>query len=381
MIFPDDFRNVLSQKTVLLTGGGGGIGYETAKYLVQMGAYVIIAEIDKAAGERAEKSANDLSPSSAEFYNIDLSDEASIRDMYRYIVSKRGNIDVLINNATYTSVESVEKSALETWDGSYAVNLRAPLLLSQLCLPDMRRAKSGALLFVSSSGAAPYLGAYEVFKTAQVELANTLSCELEGSGINVLTIGPGLVKTQTASDSISIVSEKMGISTEEFYEMISSALLSAEQAALGFALAAAFPERYNGQETASIQVLSDFELMEKQPESKNAYFNKEALGKIQKTFSQQYEGWQGMVVFKRQWVLRDFKKNMGISADTANEKLRDMLLEKANPCSDKQFFDNLKRYWEHQLELLSGFEKDPEKLAENTGFLKMWISDIENLFS
>ncbi len=381
MILPDNFKDILQNKTVLLTGGGGGIGFETAKHLAQMGARVIIAEIDPAAGERAEQSINELFPSSAEYYNIDLADETAIREMYRHIIAKHGKIDVLINNATYVSVESVERSSLKAWDLSYAVNLRAPLLLSQLCLPDMLKAGSGALIFVSSSGAAPYLGAYEVFKTAQVELANTLTCELEGSGVNAFTIGPGLVKTKTAEGSITIVAQKMGISVQEFYEMTDSALISAEQAGLGFALAAAHPQRYNGQETASVQVLSDFDLMETRQEASAAHFNKELLAKIRQTFSQQYEGWQSMVVFKRQWVLRDFKKCMGISADTANDKLRDMATGTIDPCAEKQFFDKLKLYWEHQLQLLSGYEKDPKALAENSAFLKEWICDIEKLFS
>jgi NAD(P)-dependent dehydrogenase (short-subunit alcohol dehydrogenase family) len=67
-------------------------------------------------------------------------------------------------------------------------------LLEKL-LPGMLKRKSGTVVFVPSSGAAPYMGAYEVFKTAQVELCNTLAGELEGTGVITFSIGPGIVKT------------------------------------------------------------------------------------------------------------------------------------------------------------------------------------------
>ncbi len=60
------------------------------------------------------------------------------------------------------------------------------------------------------------MGAYEIFKTAQAELSNTLSMELENTNIYSYTISPGLVKTETAVKSIEIVSNSMNISMDEF---------------------------------------------------------------------------------------------------------------------------------------------------------------------
>ncbi len=78
------------------------------------------------------------------------------------------------------------------------------------------------------------MGAYEIFKTAQVELSNTLSMELEGTGIYAYTISPGLVKTETAMRSIEIVAQNMNISLEEFYRMNQDHIIDKEDAALGF---------------------------------------------------------------------------------------------------------------------------------------------------
>jgi NAD(P)-dependent dehydrogenase (short-subunit alcohol dehydrogenase family) len=62
---------------------------------------------------------------------------------------------------------------LEAWDYSYRVNLRGPIGLARKFLPAMLERKHGVSVCVSSSGASPYMGAYEVFKTAQVELSHT----------------------------------------------------------------------------------------------------------------------------------------------------------------------------------------------------------------
>ena len=100
----------------------------------------------------------------------------------------------------------------------------------------MKTKNSGTIVFVSSSGAAPFMGAYEVFKTAQVELCNTLYGELENTNINVYSIGPGLVKTETAMREIEVVSSHLGMTTEEFYEMNERHILGVEEAGTGFAL-------------------------------------------------------------------------------------------------------------------------------------------------
>lgn len=76
----------------------------------------------------------------------------------------------------------------------------------------------------------PHLGAYEVFKTAQVELCNTLSAE-----VVAYSIGPGIVKTETAQKSIEQIAPLYGKTADEFYKMCENMLLTAEEAGAGFA--------------------------------------------------------------------------------------------------------------------------------------------------
>ncbi len=388
------FSDRLKGKTVLLTGAGGGIGYETARIFAAAGARIILAEIQYEKGKQAETAINSEYPCQpSHFYEIDLSDEKQIRSMADWILETYGVPDVILNNATITSMGAVEQVETTFWDKSYAVNLRAPLMLAQLFVPFMKERRSGTLVFVSSSGAAPYMGAYEVFKTAQVELSSTLAMELEGSGVHAYTIGPGLVKTETAMKSIEIVAGNMGISTEEFYNMNSQHILEAEKAGLGFALSAAFSERYSGQEIGCIQVLSDFQAMQdcqggaaaaaetfSETASVVSGRREQLLTGIRETFCQQYSGWQKMNIFERQWVFRDFKKKMGMSAEQAGDvfsQARQKLEQRQGLDSkDRMFFSKLQEYWEHQLKLLRSYEKDKNKLRENTEIITGWINEL-----
>jgi hypothetical protein len=92
-----------------------------------------------------------------------------------------------------------------------------------------------------------------------------------------------------------------------------------------------------------------------------------------------------MNIFESQWVLRDFKKSMGMSAEQACEKLNMMLQQAQSDLSDimaeQYFFAKLCNYWKHQLQLLQGYEKDKNKLSENTKIINVWINDIECLLA
>lgn len=386
-------KNILAGQTVLLTGAGGGIGFEAAKAFAWMGAKIIIAEIDAKKGLSAENFINEQSGHTlAEFYEIDLANEAAVNKLCDAVLNQYGCPDIVFNNATVTPMGAVDTVNIASWDRSYCVNFKAPLLLAQRFLPAMKQRNCGTIVFVSSSGASPYMGAYEVFKTAQVELSNTLAMELENTDIHTYTIGPGLVKTETAMNAIRVVAENMKMSTEEFYEMNRRHILDVESAGAGFALSVLNAETYHGQEIGSIQVLMDYSLISddnlEEVKAQNAVGTKqkEAFAKIVKTFEEQYSGWRAMNLFERQWVFRDFKKSMGQSAEQALEALK-MTGESIKnhdyqlTSSEKAFYEKLKNYWKHQLKLLQGYEKNKNKLEEHSCIINEWITDIENFMA
>jgi hypothetical protein len=256
-------------------------------------------------------------------------------------------------------------------------------LLTQLVLPEMRQANSGVIVFVTSSGAAPYLGAYEVFKTAQAELCNTLAEELENTEVYTYAISPGLVKTDTAMRSIEQVAAKMGMTTDQFYAMNHSHMLSAEEAGCGFALSVLAAKSYNGQEIGSIQVLLDSGL-EKGAANETATGCAPLAPLVQTiitVFEEQRAGWMSRNLFERQWIVRDFKKTVGMSVDQFGADMSRLKAELAHQqdaslCPYKRHFEKLRLYFQRQHKLLQGFEKDPVKRKDHSDTLTSWIETL-----
>ncbi len=374
-----DFKGALAGKVVLITGAGGGIGLETAKCFAVMGAKVVLLDIDREKGAHAEEAVRAIPGAVAEFYSIDLAEEGSFGAMRDFVMDRYGCPDVVFNNAAVLHLGAVGEVGSGDWDHGYRVNFKAPVLLVGCFLEEMKRRNSGVFVFVSSSGAAAYMGAYEIFKTAQGELAGTLAQELEGTGIRSYTIGPGLVKTETARKSIAVVAEKMGLSEEAFYEMNKEHIISVEDAALGFALSVLHADEYNGQEIGSLQVLNG--LAPKGDDGAAAVrVDAETLGRVVRTFGEQYKGWKERNIFERQWVLRDFRKCVGRPADEVQARMQELALSGGMlTADDRSLLEALVRYWQHQDQLLQSFEKNQQKRQEFSRTIHGWIADLQAL--
>lgn len=383
-------NNQLTGNIALITGAGGGIGYEAARSLVWLGAKVVIAEINKTKGKKAEVELNnEFGKGSALFVQSDIGCERSVKKLAKIVYKSYGKLDILINNATIAPIGAIHKVGIEKWDCSYKANLRGPVLLVSHFLPQMLERNSGIIIFVPSSGAAPYLGAYEVFKTAQVELSNTLAAELEDTGVITFSIGPGLVKTETVHNAIKEIAPLYGKSVEEFYKMNESVLLTAEEAGAGFAASVAMADKYRGTEIGSLQALMDAEISIKEKTGDNQIMltneEKERLlalfNEIKKTFTEQLEGWKSRQIFERQWILRDFKKYTGYAPEYFIDKLNEFessILKNGmlSNSAEQLQLEKISLYYSHQIELLKGYEKNPDKVKEYTGIMNSWIDTI-----
>lgn len=388
-------QDQLKGQVILVTGGGGGIGFEAARALLWLGARVVLAEIDEARGKEAEASlSREFGAGKAVYVRSDVSDEDSVMKLRKFVMDSFGRIDGIINNAAIAPTGAVHTVDISTWDKSYAVNLRGPVLLTRYFLPDMLVKKSGTMVFVPSSGAAPYLGAYEVFKTAQVELCNTLAGELAGTGVRAFSIGPGIVKTDTADAAIHKIAHLYGKTVEEFYKMSEQMLLTAEQAGTGFAAAIAMAEKYDGLEISSMQALIDCGIHIEESAVKEELDLtaeqhaklKESFDSIRGTFEEQSEGWSKRSVFERQWVLRDFKKSTGHPPEYFIERFwsfyENLMHNKLSQTDIKKLeLQKLHSYYLHQLVLLRGYEKNEDKLQAHTGIIMGWVAEIDHFNS
>ncbi len=382
---PDALRG----ETIIVTGAGGGIGFEAARALLWLGANVIIAEINEISGASAVKQlAVEFDPQRICFIRTDVGDHDSVQTLYQEAVRSFGKVDVVINNATIATLGMVKDLPIEQWDQSYRVNLRGPVLMAQKFLPDMIARKHGVFVCVSSKGTA-YLGGYETFKAAQVHLSDTLDVELEGTGVIAYTIGPGLVPTETAVEAVDRLAPLMNMTVKEFYVLNQALVLSPEEAGAGFAVSILFAQKFKGTETSSIQALkaADINFGSNETsqvwETGNSDQRRQAVTqceKVRKTLQEQSNGWKQRSIFEKQWVIRDFKKTSGMSAEewlSALDQLSRGL--QGDGRLDELPLEKLAGYYTHLAELAKGYEKDAAKLEENLKHVYGWRDEVAEL--
>lgn len=122
--------NTLQNQIAVITGAGRGIGYETARSLMCLGAKVVIAEIDPDLGRTAvSRLREEFVQPEVRFIQTDVGNEDDISSLREQVLNQYAGIDILINNATTTPMGAVQDVSIEHWDRSYRVNLRGPVLV------------------------------------------------------------------------------------------------------------------------------------------------------------------------------------------------------------------------------------------------------------
>ena len=390
-------QGFLKDEVAIVTGAGRGIGYEAARALTWLGAKVVIAEVNDKTGKTAfENLEKEFGKGNALFVKTDVGNEKDVARLSEEAHEKWGKVDIVLNNATVFPIGEVKDTPIDKWDFSYAVNLRGPVLLARAFLPKMISRKHGVFVCVSSSGAVPFMGAYEVFKTAQGELASTIAAEVEGKGVYAFTIGPGIVRTPGLLEGGGQVASYMGKTLDALLEMNKNFEISPEAAGAGFAGSIALASKYHGQETSSIQVLREIGIVVGEEEKEQATTIEpiskpsvaggskpdELYKRVMKTYIEQSDGWKKRNLFERQWVSRDFKKNTGMSIAEMLTALKGIgsNLNRKVPLQDSiEVLEKLRDYYGHQQVQLKGFEKDPKKLQESLEIIDGWKTDIRLL--
>ncbi len=384
-----------SGQNAIVTGGGGGIGFEAARALAWLGADVIIAEINEKTGKAAAERINQELSAAGKvvFIKTDVGDERSVDNLAKQMMQIYEKVDIVLNNAAVEPVGSVENSLIEDWDFSYKVNMRGPVLMARKFLPDMLKRNSGVIVCVASVGGA-YMGPYETMKAAQIELANILDAECEGTGVNVFTIGPGLViETPGAQETIPKVAQMYGKSFEEFCEMSKTALISVEAAGTGFAAAIALAPSFRGKQITSFEALqaAGISLPENGRESTTRIHSNEDLTmakklsyEIHQTLEERNTEWKSLGIFQRKWMFNDFTKKVGISIDEFLDILKRVQLDPdasqaLGSLKVKSSLAQLAKYYVHLQELTRGFVKDKKILEEQLLLQKHWQETAQQL--
>lgn len=205
----------VEDRVVIVTGGGKGIGKIYSQRFSEVGARVVVAEVDADAGEAA---AEEIRASGGEAVAVptDIADEAATGNMSRAAIQAFGRIDCLVNNASLMSElprRPWHEIPIEEWDRVMKVNLRGMFLCCRAVHPQMKRQKSGKIVNISSSRfweGTPNRLHYTTSKAGVIGFTRALAREVGEDNVAVNAVTPGftLSETQLASSSTSYVQTK-----------------------------------------------------------------------------------------------------------------------------------------------------------------------------
>jgi NAD(P)-dependent dehydrogenase (short-subunit alcohol dehydrogenase family) len=184
----------LSGKTVVVTGGGSGIGEVVVEGFARQKSRVFFLDVaEPESNAVAARLGDDVQYLKCDITNLDL-----LRANLAQVEKQAGPISVLVNNAANDDRHKFEEVTPEYWDQRLAVNLRHQFFATQFVVPGMKKAGRGSIInlgSVSWHAAIPDLSVYETAKAGIEGLTRALARELGESGIRVNCVVPGAIRT------------------------------------------------------------------------------------------------------------------------------------------------------------------------------------------
>jgi NAD(P)-dependent dehydrogenase (short-subunit alcohol dehydrogenase family) len=198
----------LEGRVAVVTGSRRGIGFAVANVLAREGAAVLVCGVSDALGvERSALLLRDRHAARAASFAGDLTVDGVAEDLVRTAERDLGPVDVLVNNAGgFVMAHTTLETDRTDWERMISVNLTAPFLLTQRCLPGMLARGWGRIINVASEVAlAPMLGnavAYTAAKAGLIGFTKQLALEVAGTGVTANVINPGTIATEHLHEAI-----------------------------------------------------------------------------------------------------------------------------------------------------------------------------------
>lgn len=210
---------------VLITGCSSGIGAATAADLVARGHTVY-------ATARRPETLQALADMGCRTLALDVTDEGSMAAAVAAVEDEEGSVGVLVNNAGYSQSGAIESIPLDNIRRQFETNVFGLIRMCQLVLPGMREAGAGRIVNIGSMGGKltfPGGGIYHATKYAVEAISDAMRFEVQGFGVQVVLIEPGLITTEFAHAAVESTGDlsdgpyaefnaRVGRVTAEIYE-------------------------------------------------------------------------------------------------------------------------------------------------------------------
>jgi 3-hydroxybutyrate dehydrogenase len=206
-----------SNSVCIVTGAASGIGKATAVAAAANHLMTVGLDIDEAGGKATQKLAREMGGQMI-FLKTDLCDDDQIVHAVAE-AAKLGNIRFLANIAGVQHIDAVENFPMEKYDFMQRLMLRAPFLLSKLCIPHIRQTDDGVGVIGNMASIHAHISTvnksvYNITKFGLRALTQSIAAEGEGK-IRSFTVSTGFVKTALALGQIPAQAEQRGITPEE----------------------------------------------------------------------------------------------------------------------------------------------------------------------
>ncbi|MBX3634196.1 MAG: 2-hydroxycyclohexanecarboxyl-CoA dehydrogenase [Rubrivivax sp.] len=189
-------------QTVIVTGGGGGIGGATCRRFAAEGARVAVFDLNLDAAEKVAAAIRDTG-GRAQAFRCDITDRDSVNAAVAAAEAQLGPVDVLVNNAGWDVFKPFTKTEPAQWDRLIAINLTGALHMHHAVLPGMAARKRGRIVNIASDAArvgSSGEAVYAACKGGLVAFSKTIAREHARHGITVNVVCPGPTDTALFAD-------------------------------------------------------------------------------------------------------------------------------------------------------------------------------------
>lgn len=183
-------------KTVLITGGATGIGLATARRLTDLGANIVIADVN---GAGAEAAARGLPGGRAHGFRCDVRDDGEVAALHEAVMGICDGVDILINNAARPPVTGpLLETEIELWRQALEVNVLGYVRMIRAFVPEMLARRCGHIVNTSSGLALlpdppiRFMGPYIASKGAQLSMSYAFAHALADTGVSISVFCPGV---------------------------------------------------------------------------------------------------------------------------------------------------------------------------------------------
>lgn len=185
---------LLAGRTIVVTGGGSGIGRCTAHELASLGAHVVLVGRKP---EKLEAVQREIAQDGgqASWQACDIREEDTVRAMVAAVLAQQGRIDGLVNNAGGQYMAPLEAISAKGWEAVVASNLTGGFLMARECYLQSMQAHGGAVVNIVADmwGSMPGMGHSGAARAGMVNLTETAAVEWARSGVRVNAVAPGYI--------------------------------------------------------------------------------------------------------------------------------------------------------------------------------------------